>query len=183
MTILKFRGNNNVDKNSTNIIDRLNYYKNNQLDLDCKYDSDALIRGFYYDNNLDDKSGKTDYSYLVRASYYQNNPSDKSGKYDNSFFVRLRYYQVTKNPSSKTDRNYRIRKMYYSQYPDDHDHKYDNSPYINSWDEDKKGKTPPYDVDGFERENLDDLSDLQICRTDRPDHSSISKTVSFKRKK
>jgi len=43
---------------------------------------------------------------------------------------------------------------------------------------------PPYEVDGFQKEKLDDLSELQICRTDRmPGRINNSATVSFKRKK
>lgn len=41
---------------------------------------------------------------------------------------------------------------------------------------------PPYEVDGFERENLVDISKKQICRTDFPGEYFHSKTVSFKRK-
>jgi len=54
-----------------------------------------------------------------------------------------------------------------------------------SWDEDDEGgeKVSPYEADGFERDDLDDLSDLQICRTDDPGSYSHSRTVSFKRKK
>ena len=54
-----------------------------------------------------------------------------------------------------------------------------------SWGEDDEGgeKIPPYEVDGFEREDLDDLSDLQICRTDSHGSYYHSRTVSFKRKK
>ncbi|MDI6603285.1 MAG: hypothetical protein QME57_04235 [Patescibacteria group bacterium] len=53
------------------------------------------------------------------------------------------------------------------------------------WDEDDEGgeKIPPYEADGFEREDLDELSDLQICRTDEPGRYRHSRTVSFKRKK
>jgi len=54
-----------------------------------------------------------------------------------------------------------------------------------SWamDEDYEGeKTPLYELDGFKRENLDDLSELQICRTDDPGDYFHSRTVSFKRK-
>lgn len=57
--------------------------------------------------------------------------------------------------------------------------------YSWSWDEDDEGgkKVPPYEADGFEREDLNDLSDLQICRTDEPGRYYHSWTVSFKRKK
>lgn len=53
-----------------------------------------------------------------------------------------------------------------------------------SWDEDEKEgkKIPPYEADGFEREYLADLSDLQICRADEPGNYDHSGTVSFKRK-
>jgi len=53
-----------------------------------------------------------------------------------------------------------------------------------SWDEAEQGeKIPPHEADGFEREDLDYLSDLQICRTDDPGSYYHSRTVSFKRKK
>lgn len=54
-----------------------------------------------------------------------------------------------------------------------------------SWDEDDEdeGKIPPYEADGFVREDLDDLSDLQIGRTDDPGNYHYSRTVSFKRRK
>jgi len=56
-----------------------------------------------------------------------------------------------------------------------------------SWsrDEDDEGgkKIPPYEVDGFGREDLDELSGLQVCRTDNPGSYYHSRTVSFKRKK
>jgi len=43
---------------------------------------------------------------------------------------------------------------------------------------------PLYKKDGFEKEELKNLSKLQICRTDRmPGHDNNSATVSFKRKK
>ncbi len=44
-------------------------------------------------------------------------------------------------------------------------------------------KIVPYEADGFEREDLDDLSYLQICRTDNLGDYFHSSTVSFKRKK
>ncbi|MEA2097557.1 MAG: hypothetical protein U9P70_00550 [Patescibacteria group bacterium] len=50
-------------------------------------------------------------------------------------------------------------------------------------DEEDGEKVPPYEADGFKREDLDDLSDLQICRTDYHGRYHHSKTVSFKRKK
>lgn len=52
-----------------------------------------------------------------------------------------------------------------------------------SWCSEGRGKIPPYEADGFEREDLDYLSKLQICRTDDPGSYWRSKTVSFKRKK
>jgi hypothetical protein len=52
------------------------------------------------------------------------------------------------------------------------------------WGVDDEGgeKIPPYEVDGFGRKDLDELSDLQVCRTDSPGNYHHSKTVSFKRK-
>lgn len=54
-----------------------------------------------------------------------------------------------------------------------------------SWEEDDEGekRVPPYEADGFERHNLDDLSLLQICRTDEPGRYFHSRTVSFIRRK
>jgi hypothetical protein len=59
-----------------------------------------------------------------------------------------------------------------------------------SWDEDDEGneissfnkqQIPPYEADGFTKEHLNNLSDLQICRTDEPGNYHQSSTVSFKR--
>ncbi len=45
------------------------------------------------------------------------------------------------------------------------------------------GKVPPYVADGFTRNDLDDIKDLQICRTDSsPDDAIHSYTISFRRK-
>jgi hypothetical protein len=52
-----------------------------------------------------------------------------------------------------------------------------------SWGQENRGENPPYKADGFERQNLDNLSKLQICRTDRPGDYYHSSTVSFKRLK
>ncbi|HAM88187.1 MAG: hypothetical protein US83_C0010G0005 [Candidatus Falkowbacteria bacterium GW2011_GWC2_38_22] len=53
-----------------------------------------------------------------------------------------------------------------------------------SWREEDLDKTvPPYEADGFERIDLDDVSELQICRCDEPGNYYHSRTVSFKRKK
>lgn len=50
-------------------------------------------------------------------------------------------------------------------------------------DEKKRTGEPPFIEDGFIRENHDDLSDLQICRTDQLGYYTHSRTVSFKRKR
>jgi hypothetical protein len=56
-----------------------------------------------------------------------------------------------------------------------------------SWSRDEDDKDdeeiPPYEVDGFDKEFLSDLSGLQICRTDDPGRYCHSSTVSFKREK
>jgi len=56
-----------------------------------------------------------------------------------------------------------------------------------SWSFDEEGeekeKVAPYIADGFERENLEDVSAHQICRTDQPGQYYHSSTTSFKRKK
>lgn len=49
--------------------------------------------------------------------------------------------------------------------------------------EEEKSLTPPYAEDGFEREDLMDISRKQICRTDFPPFKRFnSRTVSFRRK-
>lgn len=54
-----------------------------------------------------------------------------------------------------------------------------------AWSRDDEGEgddTPLHKKDGFERVNLDDISDLQSCRTDSPGEYHHSSTVSFRRK-
>ena len=46
----------------------------------------------------------------------------------------------------------------------------------------KNEQKPPYASDGFQRKDLDNLSAMQICRTDEPGEYHHSKTVSFKRR-
>jgi hypothetical protein len=50
-----------------------------------------------------------------------------------------------------------------------------------NWLDDKAGQMPPYKAEGFVRENLHNLSLLQICRSDEPGRYYHSNTVSFKR--
>jgi hypothetical protein len=54
-----------------------------------------------------------------------------------------------------------------------------------SFDEEEEGKekVAPYIADGFERENIYDVSDHQICRTDKPGNYYHSRTTSFRRKR
>lgn len=54
-----------------------------------------------------------------------------------------------------------------------------------SFDQEEEGeeKVAPYIVDGFKRENLEDVSVHQICRTDMPGRYYHSRTVSFRREK
>lgn len=50
-------------------------------------------------------------------------------------------------------------------------------------DEEEIKATPPYIEDGFEREDLENISKFQICRRDEPGNYFHSGTVSFRRKK
>lgn len=50
-------------------------------------------------------------------------------------------------------------------------------------DDEDGEKIPPYEADGFEKEDLGNLSKLQICRTDDPGSYYHSRTVSFRKKK
>lgn len=53
-----------------------------------------------------------------------------------------------------------------------------------SWsfdDKDIEGKVAPYIADGFERQNIDEVSVHQICRSDYLDDDGHSSTVSFRR--
>lgn len=54
-----------------------------------------------------------------------------------------------------------------------------------TFDENREGKedVAPYIADGFEREDLEDIRDHQICRMDEPQNYFHSSTVSFKRRK
>lgn len=52
-----------------------------------------------------------------------------------------------------------------------------------TWKEEYKGKTPPYKADGFGRQDLEELSKLQICRSDEPGYYYNSSTISFGRER
>ena len=54
-----------------------------------------------------------------------------------------------------------------------------------SFDEEDGGeeKVAPYTADGFKRENIKDVSDHQICRTDEPGDYRYSSTTSFRRER